>query len=268
MRKISRLKEWLALGDASQSLSALFNDEISESDILQLSLERQLILSCRVDTLQSAYLGKASNERGSGSLRASLTDTSPPGIFVAPGNSVVNLEQDCTVISGLWDLTMSGEERVYVINRYRALVNEPPVDDVTFNGVLLKRPGENLYAQLLEYLDKDNPQGLSGYFPLQEMPGSLPLVVRTKEFQRLVNELSGQSNLIEDHVSDTLRTLLQVGAGAWRNTNRDDRSSYLKNKEVEQLLEATPEFKGNAALKKWGAIIVRPGWASPKSGKN
>lgn len=45
MSKLLKLKEWLTLADAARHLSIMFEEEVSEADVLQLALLGQLRLS-------------------------------------------------------------------------------------------------------------------------------------------------------------------------------------------------------------------------------
>jgi len=45
MSKILSFKEWVSLPDAARHLSSVFNEEVTEADVLRLALDRKICLS-------------------------------------------------------------------------------------------------------------------------------------------------------------------------------------------------------------------------------
>jgi hypothetical protein len=45
MKKLLNLKQWLTVADAARHLSILFEEEVTEADVLRLALDEQLVLS-------------------------------------------------------------------------------------------------------------------------------------------------------------------------------------------------------------------------------
>ncbi len=53
MSKLFKLKEWLIIPEAARHLSAVFDEEVNEADILRLALDKHLKLS--VNFVNKAY---------------------------------------------------------------------------------------------------------------------------------------------------------------------------------------------------------------------
>ena len=59
MKKLLKLKEWLAVSDAAKHLSILFGEEVVEADVLRLALDGHLTLSVLFVNGASARCGRS-----------------------------------------------------------------------------------------------------------------------------------------------------------------------------------------------------------------
>lgn len=199
-------------------------------------------------------------------------------------------------ISGLWDLSMLGTERVEITN---ILLGEGTVcfPLVRGHGVLLKQPSTNQWAHLCRPYDGISaldgsyvlfsvPPGTeceqlddTRYYPNIYLPPREQLVVRLEELQRFADSLSdpeppntepaNQLQTLPIHFQELYARLeelpyIDLTALAWRifwrERRRNERSQYPTNGEVSGWLRdhaVRPSKNVADAI----ATIIRPTWA-------
>jgi hypothetical protein len=158
-----RLKEWLTVSEAAKHLSGIFEEDVTEADVLRLALDRRLKLSVNFVNHTRARSGKVvSWEETEWKLFPAL-----PGIFDADKENtslnVANIppklealynqipiekrgeyvplmrglsiddkrflefDEKITTLTGIWDLPMIGNEKLDVEHEYQRLTNGPTV---------------------------------------------------------------------------------------------------------------------------------------------
>lgn len=254
MKKLAKLKEWLTIDDAAKFLSISLAEDVERKDVLQLGLDGHLTLSvyfvnhararfatdmeakdAPVFVVDDIFGGKGIPRRFEEfeSLSAipaevkKLVDSRECVIGVAgdeyqaaDGSTrvlVTEKAERLRTLSGSWDLTMIGAERLDIEHEVQQLTGGPEVTLNVMAGVVL-RSGEQ-FAILYEQFDretnkfdhettkldietlkqwakkageKSGPNDLSNWFPA----GGLAvvdhvLVVRTERLTALIDGLSG-----------------------------------------------------------------------------
>jgi len=143
--KLLMLKEWLAVPEAARHLSNLFEEEVSEADVLRLALNKHLTLS--VDFVNHAYARRGKV------VPYENAEWYPPDFFSKfpglpeeekdkpvrvmkslniDGERFINLDDKVTKIKGVWDLAMIGNERLDIEHEYQMLTGGP---EVTLQGL-------------------------------------------------------------------------------------------------------------------------------------
>lgn len=163
MGKLFNLKEWLTVADAARHLSIVFGEDVTEADVLQLALDRQLRLSVnivngttglygRIVPIDEAEYKEVPALNGNGTVRLyEGPELSVRGRAI----SIIKLEQEVTSLRGIYDLPMIGSERLDVEHEYQRLVGGPPVTLVGMDGAFVEgRDGQ--IAQIQESYD-ENP---------------------------------------------------------------------------------------------------------------
>jgi hypothetical protein len=153
MKKLLKLKEWLTLPDAAKHLSIIFDEDVSEADVLRLALDGQLQLSVYFVNQAAARRGKMVPLS-----EAKKTPGIPLGLDGKPFESdevirglrifykdpdgheeekVVQFDEEIVFIDGIWDLPMQGNGRLDVEHKYQMLATGVKVTDVNLDGTYL-----------------------------------------------------------------------------------------------------------------------------------
>lgn len=225
MKKLFNLKKWLTLQEAAKYLSLLFNEDVSEADVLRLGLDGHLTLSVYfVNHTQGRITHITPITEAKKYIVPSTTDLPPRMIeeqckllevmdlpddiqkgikdgsltMVLAGtvinkNEVLQHDYDdsITSLSGIWDLPMIGGERLDVEHMYQQLTDGPEVTLTCLDGAFVKRP-DGRYANLQMSFDDNEHQ-----------PGSLARLKDIKEFITTNNiDPKKAQSLIEQHEED------------------------------------------------------------------
>lgn len=210
--KLFKLKKWLTVPEAARHLSSLFEEAVSEADVLRLALDGHLKLS--INILNQVY-GKRGKlipyEDGENlpvefrSVLAALT-TIPEeqkkalisGIK-SLGNfkeHLLHLDEKITTIDGVWDLPMAAGQQYVIENEYQKMLDGPRVESPIVGAGFFVREGGDVF-QLYEECDetfmvktiegekiidlKDDP---NPYYPAAaRLPDDSVLVVRTSSLR-------------------------------------------------------------------------------------
>src|SRR5690349_8789374 len=121
MSKLLKLKEWLTVPDAAQHLSILFEEGVSEADVLRFALDGHLRLSSYFVNHTTAKRGQVVGYEQAewGEFPADLVATMPNVPDEAKGKSLpymrslnidgkrfLNLSDKISTLDGVWDLPM------------------------------------------------------------------------------------------------------------------------------------------------------------------
>jgi len=220
--KLLKLREWLIVPDAARHLSNIFKEEVSEADMLRLALDGQLKLSVYFVSHAHAIrgevvsYGKKEKEINGGLFRKKIN---------IDNDRYLNLEGAVTIIQGVWDLAMVGNERLDVEKKYQTLTNGPKVTLIGFDGAFVTDENGEIYQlqdslaqmhitnsiqnqvnieeekpeELLSQHKKDREEYVNErkekntadvYYPAAGLPQGSVLVVRTKALMELQERLS------------------------------------------------------------------------------
>lgn len=166
--RLLKLKEWLLVQEAAKYLSMLFNEEVKETDVLRLALDKHLTLS--VDFVNHTYV------RQGNIVPLEEAEWYPPGFFSKmPGtskeladnpilkslcideNRFIKLDQKVTKIEGVWDLSMLGTERMDIEHEFQMLTGGPEVTLQGLDGAFVQRDN-GVICQLQESFDQNEYQ--------------------------------------------------------------------------------------------------------------
>lgn len=185
--KILQFKQWLTLDDAAKQLSTMLDDEVTDADILQLCLERQLTLSvhlinqaqgrrARTVPMSEARVRLFPNitmkELGTPGpkdylvselealpeeMRSELLGENATLLFKGPrlnDDTVLELDDEIVNLKDIWDLPMIGSEVSDVQHAYNSLQGWPAVNLVHLDGTFVGNIDGELF-QLQESWEKN-----------------------------------------------------------------------------------------------------------------
>ena len=183
--KLLKLREWLTVPDAGRHLSNIFEEEVSESDLLRIALDRHLKLSVYFVNHAAARCGKIvpyedvewreskqisfmksgkgipDKIKGNPQKIKEYIDQFPPTTIMKSlnldGERYLNLDDNVTTIRGVWDLSMIGNERLDVEHKYQMLTGGPEVTLQGLDGAFVESK-DGVMCQLQESFDKNEYQ--------------------------------------------------------------------------------------------------------------
>lgn len=202
--KLFKLKEWLTVKDAARHLSTVFGEPVSEGDVLRIALDGQLTLSVYFVNHASAIKKKLVLWKDADRV------PSIDGVrMIVMGDYwdqehvlVTDAENPdgATTITGVFDLTMRGAERLDVEHRYQQLTDGPEVTLICLDGAVVQSL-DGTYWGLRDSFDPHEielPDGRKKkvprtYYPAGGLPDDSVLVVRSSALQRLIASLDTDS---------------------------------------------------------------------------
>lgn len=206
MSKLFKLKKWLTVPDAAKHLSMVFGEEVTEADVLRFALEGDLRLS--VHLVNGAYARMCFLINFNELEWHELPSLDGNGTMkIAKGGRIFGNEKGCFQVSqnvaelenGVWDLPMTGGERVDVEFRYQQLTDGPKVTAVSLDGVFVASTNGDLKEIQSHFSDNPhfNKSDLKSPFlhpdnfhPAGALPDDSVFVVRTDallDFMQAVN---------------------------------------------------------------------------------
>jgi hypothetical protein len=207
--KLLKLKKQLTVAEAAHHLSILLGEKVSEPDVLRLALDGRIQLSVFFPQPTSALLGTiitvedvSDHLPGDGVIPFDNESMGPSeeaywqsyyswasnddSVLIDRTSRLVLQVKSHERISGLWDLTMYGEERSYAENKYRDLVDTPQNsnEEPQVGGIAVVREPDEKTDAAYGLL----PTPLR--HPVSCLPTTSLLVVRTTELEKLMKHLS------------------------------------------------------------------------------
>jgi hypothetical protein len=183
--KLLKLREWLTIPEATRHLSNILEEEVSESDLLRIALDGHLKLSVyfvnhayarcgKVVPYEEAEWGESSfssflmsgkripdKAKGSPQETRKFIDQFPPMKVMKSinldGERFLNLDEKVITISGVWDLSMVGNERLDVEHEYQNLTDGPAVTLILLDGTFVERE-DGVICQVQESFDQNEYQ--------------------------------------------------------------------------------------------------------------
>ncbi len=196
MKKPFNLKDWLTIADTARHLSKVFDDDFSEAEVLRLAIDGRLSLSVYFVNKAKARCGKivpiaeAEYEEvptleGIGTVRL----YKGPSLFSANGtpSHVIELEETVVTLSGVYDLTMLGDELQEIEHRYQMLTGGPAVTTEGLDGSFVKGRCEKICQ--LQDEERNHPMG--------GLPEDSVLVVRTevlRQFEESIGDTAANTD--------------------------------------------------------------------------
>lgn len=172
MKKLFKLKTWLTVAEAANHLTTIFEEPVSESDVLRLALDHRLKLSVIfIDSVLASNFKPIDESKDFNSL--------PGGgdIIYAPDGRMLQSQAEVFYLENDWayDLSMLGNERSHVNRKYWRLVGEsgPDLDDQV--GVFVC-DGENHFQIKVPAPESTNEKSTA--IPATQLPADIALVVR------------------------------------------------------------------------------------------
>lgn len=183
MKKLFNFKKWLTLSESAKRLTSIFEEDVSEADVLRLGLDGHLILSVNFINNTKARLGKivdlfdtkwtisrkaeglSSNERPRFTLKdfdeipkdaaekiqlIPIAEQENYDVFMTSlildldMKKFINLDDNVVSINGIWDLPMIGAELLHIEDLYQKDTGGPKVKFTKNQGLFLKRGSDEI----------------------------------------------------------------------------------------------------------------------------
>jgi len=235
LKKLLNLKEWLTVRDAARHLSILFEEDVSEPDVLRLALDGHLTLSVCFVNHTTGRCGLAIPiEEASRSFVPSLDGKRTLELLsglAIDGERVIEWKPEIVTIDGVWDLTMLGPERLDVEHSYQRLTGGPDVTLQCLEAPVVCRADGTYCALQSSFSDNEfcDPKTLkkpynhpANYYPAAGLPEDSVLVVRTSVLRDLVSRISKPARVTEKPVERRERNTLLVIVAALAQLARID----------------------------------------------
>lgn len=209
MKKLFQLKEWLTVPDTATHLSGVFEEEVTEADVLLLALDGKLKMSVILPNGARARTGKIipieqANYEDVPSLDGKRTLRLYCGVPLkheGKETHVIELSEDVAKLRGLYDLPMLGSEALDIQHKYQQLIGGPDLTLVCMEGAFVEGK-DGIMCQVQDSFDDNEYQ-----------PGSTAQLAR-----------------IEDRISDG--KISEVEAVKLLNKHKEDRKEYLENRKA------------------------------------
>ena len=207
----------MTLDDACQYLSLALNEPVKKSDLFQLALDGNLILSVHLINTAKALIGKlipkseANTFKLSGPFSEEMTKTFGPNVKLDYLEGVnyseelqLILEDKIYTIDDIWDLPLVGNETYDIAHLFQCETGGPSVDTVSMDGTFLindtdqgkvvAQLQERFEADFIKEMDPDRPfHSPQNYFPAGKLPDDCSIIVRTKNLTALLKSISTPS---------------------------------------------------------------------------
>lgn len=206
MSKLLKLKEWVTIPDAAKHLTQIFNEPFSEADIYQLALDEHITLSVMFPNYARAKIGKVIPFKDVPLRELPMLDGGEPRLFpdgrllrdledgepLTEDTPFVHFEKTVSSIDGIWDLSMTGGERIDIEFQLHRMIGGPEVTMINLDGIFLNRK-DGTWASLQSQLDDTFEVQEDGkkkrfagdFYPAGGLGDDCKLVVRTSELLRL-----------------------------------------------------------------------------------
>lgn len=235
MSKLFKLKKWLTVPDAAEHLGIAFGEKVTESDVFRFALDGDLKLSIYLvngafgsrcvqvnlediewDEIQSFEVGKTLKIPKNGRVWQD-----EKGIFQVQ-RQITQLDE------AVFDLPMTGGERIDVEHRYLVLTGGPERTAVSLDGVCIEsEDGELFEVQTMSesktadswktpFLQPDK------FHPAGALPEDCVFVVRTEAIAAFMKAVNGGVSSDDKPLSTTERnTLLCIIAALCKEAKMD-----------------------------------------------
>ena len=234
MSKLFKLKKWLTVPDAAKHLTIVFGEEVTEADVLRFALDGDLRLSvhlvngayarpCFLVNVEELEWDDVPSLDGNGTIK------------IHKGGRIFGDERGCFQVhrtvteldSDVWDLPLTGGERVDVEFRYQQLTNGPEVTAVSLDGVFVAATNGDLKE--IQSRFEDGPYFNKNDFkkpflhpdnfhPAGALPDDGVFVVRIEALTDFIQSVNAEATRVEKPPGtierNTLLTIIAVLAKA------------------------------------------------------
>lgn len=257
MSKLFKLKKWLTVPDAAKHLTIVFGEEVTEADVLRFALDGDLRLSvhlvngayarpCFLVNVEELEWDEVSGLDGYGTIkihRGGRIFGDERGRFQVH-RTVTELDSD------VWDLPLTGGERVDVEFRYQQLTNGPEVTAVSLDGVFVAATNGDLKE--IQSRFEDGPYFNKSDFkkpflhpdnfhPAGALPDDGVFVVRIEALTDFIQSVNAESTRVEKPPGTIERnTLLTIIAALCKDAGYD----HTKHAKTAGLIQSTADKMG------------------------
>lgn len=229
MSKLFKLKEWVTIPDASRHLSQIFNEPVSEADVLQMGVDGHLKISVIFPNHARAKLGRVIPFKDVPLMKLPPIVNGGDEIHVPQGYPLheetelteetpfIHFSKEVVTIDGLWDLAMMGNELIDIEFEIQQLIGGPQVTLTNIEGTFLNRL-DGTWASLLEQFEDRTFADADGkkktvkgtYYPAGSLGTDCTRVIRTSEIMALQSRLDGIAldKPLATRERDTLLTII------------------------------------------------------------
>lgn len=202
MHKLFNLKKWLTIGDAARHLTLLFGEAVSEHDVLQLALDRHLMLSllfvntqvarpCAVRATDQDWFSTYAMRTDSVSkaVNAYYSDTviESPMESIDRGDSVLDVDNQICWLAGHFELPLSFSGYTHVLSAFHRLIDGPEVDSRHESRIFVGNGHGDLFLLLERVVGDVNSDtdlaSRESYRPATRVPRDSMLVVATNSLR-------------------------------------------------------------------------------------
>ena len=213
MKQLLKLREWLTLDEAAESLGLLFGEDIGPAELVRLALDGQLTLSVRFVNYAYARRGSLISAEEARQIEFDFLGQKivvPSGVRIGD-RWVMELERDVMRLTGVWDLPMIGGESLDAEHYYQTLTFGPAVELMSPAGVFVS--GQGYYWQLQDHFSQNphfdqtklkqpwaDPQN---FYAAGMLPNDAVYVIRPDSFRDLIARVQAEPNAAWEVVSVT-----------------------------------------------------------------
>jgi hypothetical protein len=162
-----RLKAWLSIEDTAKHLSIVFGEDVTQLDVLRLALDGHLRISVNFVNGTRVRKGLVVDEENAiwGEFPIGTFDDLPNVPESAKGKPItymkslniddkrfLNLDDEVTTISGIWDLPLVGGERLDLEHQIYMFSNGIEITSQNIDGAFVSK-GDTIMCQLQESVD-------------------------------------------------------------------------------------------------------------------
>lgn len=117
------------------------------------------------------------------------------GELLPDESGVIEIDESCQTIDGIWDLAMVGSETLDIEHYLMQRIGGPEISKVCLSGVYLIHEDGKTWAQLQEsyaFHGSGKSKKPNEYYPMGGLPEDSILVVRQRELQRFIQSFEEQ----------------------------------------------------------------------------
>lgn len=216
MSVLMKFKKWVLLDEAAEYLSRELGEDITQADLLRLTLDGHLYLSVYFSNHAYGRPGKVVPYIEAVTKELSLPPLMSPGekivvlkgTMISQDEGVIELDEVDTVerLSGIFDIptwaARHGATSLDIEEQFLSLIDGPSLELISLSGVFVTDKDGTVY-QILDRFDRDSPadkettkrpwDNIKSFYPAASFPKGSMFVIRTTELHRLEKELSAES---------------------------------------------------------------------------